>query len=1412
MDTLPAGCDAGQRDVWRHLYWSQDGVAGGSTVTYASGATVPGGAPGSCTITANVTSSTPGTVTNTIAAGALQTNNGNNAAAATANLTVTANVPTVAKVFAPATITSGGTSVLTITLNNNNATAATLSAALVDTLPAGVTLANATFGGTCTGAKTGVAGGSTVTYASGATIPGGAPGSCTITANVTSSTPGTVTNTIAAGALQTNNGNNAAAATANLTVTANVPTVAKVFAPATITSGGTSVLTITLSNNNATAATLSAALVDTLPAGVTLANATFGGTCTGAKTGVAGGSTVTYASGATIPGGAPGSCTITANVTSSTPGTVTNTIAAGALQTNNGNNAAAATANLTVTANVPTVAKVFAPATITSGGTSVLTITLSNNNATAATLSAALVDTLPAGVTLANATFGGTCTGAKTGVAGGSTVTYASGATIPGGAPGSCTITANVTSSTPGTVTNTIAAGALQTNNGNNAAAATANLTVQVPSLTVVKTASVASAPQGGTYTYTIVVSNSGPVASAAPTTITDTVPAGLTITGLTNGAGWVCTPTTATGPATITCTSAAGVAAGASNQTVVTLNATKTSTTTVTNTASVTGGDPGCVAPLPARCTSAPPVTDSSQPSLTVVKTASVASAPQGGTYTYTIVVSNSGPVASAAPTTITDTVPAGLTITGLTNGAGWVCTPTTATGPATITCTSAAGVAAGASNQTVVTLNATKTSTTTVTNTASVTGGDPGCVAPLPARCTSAPPVTDSSQPSLTVVKTASVASAPQGGTYTYTIVVSNSGPVASAAPTTITDTVPAGLTITGLTNGAGWVCTPTTATGPATITCTSAAGVAAGASNQTVVTLNATKTSTTTVTNTASVTGGDPGCVAPLPARCTSAPPVTDSSQPSLTVVKTASVASAPQGGTYTYTIVVSNSGPVASAAPTTITDTVPAGLTITGLTNGAGWVCTPTTATGPATITCTSAAGVAAGASNQTVVTLNATKTSTTTVTNTASVTGGDPGCVAPLPARCTSAPPVTDSSQPSLTVVKTASVASAPQGGTYTYTIVVSNSGPVASAAPTTITDTVPAGLTITGLTNGAGWVCTPTTATGPATITCTSAAGVAAGASNQTVVTLNATKTSTTTVTNTASVTGGDPGCVAPLPARCTSAPPVTDSSQPSLTVVKTASVASAPQGGTYTYTIVVSNSGPVASAAPTTITDTVPAGLTITGLTNGAGWVCTPTTATGPATITCTSAAGVAAGASNQTVVTLNATKTSTTTVTNTASVTGGDPGCVAPLPARCTSAPPVTDSSQPSLTVVKTASVASAPQGGTYTYTIVVSNSGPVASAAPTTITDTVPAGLTITGLTNGAGWVCTPTTATGPATITCTSAAGVAAGASNQTVVTLNATKTSTTTVTNTASVTGVTRDAWRRCQHAARARRR
>jgi hypothetical protein len=132
----------------------------------------------------------------------------------------------VTKAFSPAANGPGGISTLTITLTNANAGAATLTAALVDTLPAGVVISpspNAST--TCAGgAVTAVAGAGSVTLSAGSIIPGGSPaGSCVVIVNVTAAAIGTYTNTIPIGGLQTSNGNNTVPAIAILTITAIPP-------------------------------------------------------------------------------------------------------------------------------------------------------------------------------------------------------------------------------------------------------------------------------------------------------------------------------------------------------------------------------------------------------------------------------------------------------------------------------------------------------------------------------------------------------------------------------------------------------------------------------------------------------------------------------------------------------------------------------------------------------------------------------------------------------------------------------------------------------------------------------------------------------------------------------------------------------------------------------------------------------------------------------------------------------------------------------------------------------------------------------------------------------------------------------------------------------------------------------------
>lgn len=126
--------------------------------------------------------------------------------------------PVLSKNFSPTTIASAGHSTLTLTLVNTNATAATLSAALIDMFPAGmVVVAPSDVATTCGAVASAPAGGGALSLPAGAQIPANA--SWEISVTVTASAATTYTNTIAAEALQTDKGSNVLMATASLNVT-----------------------------------------------------------------------------------------------------------------------------------------------------------------------------------------------------------------------------------------------------------------------------------------------------------------------------------------------------------------------------------------------------------------------------------------------------------------------------------------------------------------------------------------------------------------------------------------------------------------------------------------------------------------------------------------------------------------------------------------------------------------------------------------------------------------------------------------------------------------------------------------------------------------------------------------------------------------------------------------------------------------------------------------------------------------------------------------------------------------------------------------------------------------------------------------------------------------------------------------
>lgn len=454
-------------------------------------------ADAACEVRVNVSSTAVGGITNTIPAGALRSDQGvSNGGAANTSLTTQSNIG-LAKQFTPDVVAPGERSRLRITFFNPTEQPLT-GLQVSDDLPAGVTVpSGANPATTCAGATVSAPAPGQVRV-TGGSLPaaaGGVAASCHAEIDVLVAAQGSFVNTIPAGAVSASVGgvNVTNPQPASATLQARMPLrVTKAFGGQTLdagnpdgfttgsltrAAGATAPLTIRLSNPNAVPLT-SAGLIDTLPAGVVVATPPNAATtCAGGIVGAVPAGTAIQLSGATVP--AAGSCDLTVDVLSNIAGRHVNAMAAGAVTTAEGVvNAEPTRAELAVS-TPPTVAKQFAPAVIPPNGVSTLTIELGNGNEGPVTLTSALVDNLPTapGAVLVAATpnVSSTCTGAVTAAAGSAAITFASGGVIPAGG---CRISVDVTAAVAGQYTNTIAAGGLRTDFGDNPAPAHAGLEV----------------------------------------------------------------------------------------------------------------------------------------------------------------------------------------------------------------------------------------------------------------------------------------------------------------------------------------------------------------------------------------------------------------------------------------------------------------------------------------------------------------------------------------------------------------------------------------------------------------------------------------------------------------------------------------------------------------------------------------------------------------------------------------------------------------------------------------------------------------------------------------------------------------------------------------------------------------------
>jgi LPXTG-site transpeptidase (sortase) family protein len=454
-------------------------VAGGTSVTLNTATIAPAT---TCVIHVNVVSNAQAVYTNRIPANSLQTQQGaTNATAASANLSVQAIG--VSKAFLPASFSPGGTTTLTITLQNPTAAAYT-GVAFTDTLPAGLTVASAPASPQCGGTITSTA---TSIHLGGGTIPAGnitTPGTCTISVQVTApaGTPsGTFTNTIPARTLTTTQGvTNLRSASATVTVNGSDVRAIKSFSPTSIPGGGNSRLRLDFFAPGDTGLS-NFSVTDNLPAGLTISNstpATTSGCGSGSVLTAVTGTTLISLTNGTVAAGAR--CRINVYVTGNTAGTYTNTIPPTNITDTEGRRPAGDTTAVLTVANQANlsidVVKGFNPLTVFGGSASTMSVQLINPN-TSALSGIAFTDNMPAGMIIANPPnlTVGTCGGTLSGAPGAGTFSF-SGGSLP--ASGTCTLTLSVTMTVNGNLTNTIGAGAVTTVQGaSNPQAAAASLT-----------------------------------------------------------------------------------------------------------------------------------------------------------------------------------------------------------------------------------------------------------------------------------------------------------------------------------------------------------------------------------------------------------------------------------------------------------------------------------------------------------------------------------------------------------------------------------------------------------------------------------------------------------------------------------------------------------------------------------------------------------------------------------------------------------------------------------------------------------------------------------------------------------------------------------------------------------------------
>ena len=914
----------------------------------------------------------------------------------------------------------------------------------------------------------------------------------------------------------------------------------------------------------------------------------------------------------------------------------------------------------------------------------------------------------------------------------------------------------------------------------------------------------------GSPITWGITVTNLGPSVSVAsvsqPITITDTVPAGVSGVTASSNADWSVAasdgfPAEAGDVITWTYTGTQMPVAGTAQ---VTLTGTIATSFTgeLVNSASVAPGEtPDPVTP---NNTDEVPVTPDDSTSLAIVKTRVVLdggdwrAATDGDPFvagepvSYRIDVTNNGP-ADARNVRVVDESPTGLTYgthvtidaggtpqadndwtrsAGGTNGAG-----TTNAGWDTFALDGTQAV--GATDSFVVTYASDSDITGAVVNWAEASATN-GSNKPRDDDDTGSNRRADLSIAKSHTSPAASEA-AIAGGTVDYRLVVTNNGPSDASASIDVIDTLPAGFSYrsgTARVSVAGG--TATTVAPAATGQELSWTDLTSGADlpdgRTIVITFTADIAPSVRpqlgATNVADVTGPEDTD----PSNNRDRDPVDIETEAEMVIAKVVEAGPWVAGTDVEYTLTIRNDGP--SEAPASVTDTLPAGLTMVSM-SGSGWDCS-TVEEGDQDGTCT----FTGNDGLHPVGTGNA-----TTITVTAHIAAGATGLTQPLTNEAVltwtdSRGSHTEDSDAEITVTRVADLGiaktaldaadgdattTAVAGESLWYRLVVRNEGPSDAIAPLVVTDTLPAGVSFVALTaaSALNWDAeVDPLDPQQLTFTRTPATGILLDQSAPEIVfevTIDASVADDEDLVNTAEI---DPATLVPNddgnPDNDSDDATVTVEREVNVEIVKDHIAATPdefPLGAEVQFTLDVSNAGP-SLATGVQVTDTLPKGLEYVSLT-GTDWsqVGTETVdADGITTVTAEYAGDLAVGASAPTL-----TITARVTVDIGDALTATNRACVEVNEENTNDDPCDTDE----ITTVPLADLAIEKSvvtpageigaGRELSWQLDVRNLGPsdsVSSTAnPITVTDEIPAGMTSVVDPSTSEWAATVTRSGAP-----------------------------------------------------------